>query len=46
MLVMFFTTCGCVVGLFASAEWKGLESDMKKYKQGKVSYIMTLVWTA
>ncbi|BFG31154.1 hypothetical protein CerSpe_174280 [Prunus speciosa] len=42
----FFATCGCVVGLFASGEWKGLESEMKEYKQGRVSYIMTLLWTA
>ncbi|CAB4279321.1 unnamed protein product [Prunus armeniaca] len=42
----FFATCGCVVGLFASGEWKGLESEMKEYKQGRVSYIMTLFWTA
>ncbi|KAL6279795.1 hypothetical protein ACE6H2_016676 [Prunus campanulata] len=42
----FFATCGCVVGLLASGEWKGLESEMKEYKQGRVSYIMTLLWTA
>ncbi|VVA34224.1 Hypothetical predicted protein [Prunus dulcis] len=42
----FFATCGCVVGLFASGEWKGLESETKEYKQGRVSYIMTLLWTA
>ncbi|XP_008229522.1 PREDICTED: probable purine permease 11 [Prunus mume] len=42
----FFATCGCVVGLFASGEWKGLESEMQEYKQGRVSYIMTLFWTA
>lgn len=42
----FVATCGCVVGLFASGEWKGLESEMKEYNQGRVSYVMTLLWTA
>ncbi|XP_054824349.1 probable purine permease 11 isoform X2 [Prosopis cineraria] len=40
------STCGCVVGLVASGEWKTLSQEMKEYQTGRVSYIMTLVWTA
>ncbi|XP_012573616.1 probable purine permease 11 isoform X1 [Cicer arietinum] len=42
----FVATCICVVGLFASGEWKSLDEEMKGYENGKVSYIMTLFWTA
>lgn len=42
----FVATCGCVVGLFASGEWKGLSKEMNEYKEGRVSYLMTLIWTA
>ncbi|KAF3448189.1 hypothetical protein FNV43_RR08902 [Rhamnella rubrinervis] len=42
----FVTTCACVVGLFASGEWKSLKKEMNDFTQGKVSYIMTLLWTA
>ncbi|KAF9689714.1 hypothetical protein SADUNF_Sadunf01G0120900 [Salix dunnii] len=42
----FVATCGCVVGLFASKEWESLENEMRGYKEGKVSYLMTLIWTA
>jgi drug/metabolite transporter (DMT)-like permease len=42
----FVATCGCVVGLFASGEWKTLGEEMKNYKKGRVSYMMTLIWTA
>jgi hypothetical protein len=42
----FVATCVCVVGLFASGEWKGLNTEMKGYEKGKVSYIMTLFWIA
>ncbi|XP_031279990.1 probable purine permease 11 [Pistacia vera] len=42
----FVATCGCVVGLFASGEWKGLSKEMKEFEQGRVSYLMTLIWTA
>lgn len=38
-------TCGSVVGLFASGEWKGLTEEMHGFKKGKVAYVMTLVWT-
>ncbi|CDP13405.1 unnamed protein product [Coffea canephora] len=42
----FVATCACVVGLFASGEWKTLPSEMKEYEKGRVSYVMTLFWTA
>ncbi|MCL7042671.1 hypothetical protein MKW94_003000 [Papaver nudicaule] len=39
-------TCACIVGLFVSGEWNGLDEEMNGFKKGKVSYIMVLVWTA
>jgi hypothetical protein len=42
----FVATCACVVGLFASGDWKVLEKEMKEYEKGKISYLMTLIWTA
>lgn len=42
----FVATCACVVGLFASGEWKGLNKEMEEYTEGKASYTMTLLWTA
>ncbi|KAL3499824.1 hypothetical protein ACH5RR_038921 [Cinchona calisaya] len=42
----FVATCACVVGLFASGEWKTLESEFKTYQMGRVSYVMNLFWTA
>ncbi|TXG54362.1 hypothetical protein EZV62_019618 [Acer yangbiense] len=42
----FVATCGCVVGLFASGEWKDLSKEMRDYEEGRVSYLMTLIWTA
>ncbi|KAK1568717.1 hypothetical protein Q3G72_027835 [Acer saccharum] len=42
----FVTTCGCVVGLFVSGEWKDLSKEMRDYEEGRVSYLMTLIWTA
>ncbi|XP_074566911.1 putative purine permease 11 isoform X1 [Curcuma longa] len=38
-------TCVAVVGLFASGEWRGLKGEMAGFEKGKVSYVMTLVWT-
>ncbi|KAL4627467.1 hypothetical protein ACB092_05G167800 [Castanea dentata] len=38
-------TLGALVGLFGSGEWKGLKTEMEEFELGKVSYIMTLVWT-
>lgn len=42
----FVATCACVVGLFASGEWRKLGEEMKAYEEGRVSYLMTLIWTA
>lgn len=39
-------TCGCLVGLFGSGEWRKLGKEMEGYEEGKVSYLMTLIWTA
>jgi drug/metabolite transporter (DMT)-like permease len=39
-------TAAIVVGLFASGEWKGLNREMEEFELGKVSYLMTLIWTA
>ncbi|KAL8468431.1 hypothetical protein ACS0TY_031588 [Phlomoides rotata] len=35
-----------LVGLFASGDWLNLNAEMQVFKSGKVSYVMTLVWTA
>ncbi|MCL7038741.1 hypothetical protein MKW94_030075 [Papaver nudicaule] len=40
------STCTCLVGIFASGDWKGLKSEMNEYQEGSVSYVMTLVWIA
>ncbi|KAF9609124.1 hypothetical protein IFM89_013378 [Coptis chinensis] len=40
------TTSACVVGLFVSGEWRGLKGEMEGFETGRVSYVMTLVWTA
>ncbi|CAK9328404.1 unnamed protein product [Citrullus colocynthis] len=42
----FVASCGCIVGLFGSGEWRDLRDEMRGYKKGRVSYVMTLVWTA
>ncbi|KDP45955.1 hypothetical protein JCGZ_11858 [Jatropha curcas] len=42
----FVATCGCVVGLFASGEWRSLKNEMQEYEEGRISYLMTLIWTA
>lgn len=41
----FVATLGIIVGLFASGEWKKLNSEMEDFELGKVSYIMIVVWT-
>ncbi|KAK9735641.1 hypothetical protein RND81_04G217000 [Saponaria officinalis] len=35
-----------VVALFASGQWSSLSGEMHSFHSGKVSYVMTLVWTA
>ncbi|XP_023900892.1 probable purine permease 11 [Quercus suber] len=42
----FISACGCVAGFFASGEWKFLGKEMENYGKGRVSYMMTLIWTA
>ncbi|KAJ8632019.1 hypothetical protein MRB53_025355 [Persea americana] len=48
--LLFYTSlvasCACIVGLFASGEWRSLKGEMEGYRKGRVSYVMTLVWTA
>ncbi|TXG62458.1 hypothetical protein EZV62_009452 [Acer yangbiense] len=39
-------TCIAVIGLFASGEWRTLQGEMDGFQKGRVSYVMTLVWTA
>ncbi|KAM7500640.1 hypothetical protein LguiA_025054 [Lonicera macranthoides] len=39
-------TCVILVGLFASGEWKGLKKEMANFENGRVGYVMNLVWTA
>lgn len=38
--------CASLVGLFASGEWKTLHGEMNGFGKGRISYVMTLVWTA
>ncbi|KAH9602140.1 hypothetical protein KSS87_003001 [Heliosperma pusillum] len=42
----FVASCACVVGLFASGEWRGIHKEMEAYNMGRVSYLMTLIWIA
>ncbi|KAL1200695.1 putative purine permease 22 [Cardamine amara subsp. amara] len=39
-------SCVVLIGLFASGEWKTLPSEMRNYKLGKVSYVLTLASAA
>ena len=39
-------SCVSTVGLFASGEWKSLHHEMEGFNSGRVSYVLTLVWTA
>ncbi|XP_021765724.1 probable purine permease 11 isoform X1 [Chenopodium quinoa] len=39
-------TCVCVIGLFGSGEWHTLNEEMRNYKMGGVSYVLTLTFTA
>ncbi|OQU85596.1 hypothetical protein SORBI_3004G277000 [Sorghum bicolor] len=39
-------TIASLVGLFASGEWKTLEGEMHAFSSGRLSYVMTLLWTA
>ncbi|KAF8107550.1 hypothetical protein N665_0119s0016 [Sinapis alba] len=39
-------SCVVLIGLFASGEWKTLPSEMRNYKLGQVSYVVTLASAA
>lgn len=39
-------TIASLIGLFASGEWKTLQGEMHTFGSGRVSYVMTLLWTA
>uniref|UniRef100_A0A0D9XJT0 Probable purine permease n=1 Tax=Leersia perrieri TaxID=77586 RepID=A0A0D9XJT0_9ORYZ len=39
-------TLASLVGLFASGEWMTLQGEMHAFHSGKLSYVMTLLWTA
>ncbi|EOA17818.1 hypothetical protein CARUB_v10006219mg [Capsella rubella] len=39
-------SCVVLIGLFASGDWKTLPSEMRNYKLGQVSYILTLASAA
>ncbi|CAL4884745.1 unnamed protein product [Urochloa decumbens] len=39
-------TIASLIGLFASGEWKTLEGEMHAFGAGRLSYVMTLLWTA
>lgn len=39
-------TCGILVGVFASKEWKGLKREVGKFELGSTCYVMMLTWTA
>lgn len=42
----FVASCVCVFGLFASGESRKLDAEYRDYREGRVSYVMTLLWTA
>ncbi|XP_010941192.1 probable purine permease 11 [Elaeis guineensis] len=46
LCISFIASIVCVVGLFASGEWKVLEGEMDGFGKGRVSYVMTSVCTA
>ncbi|PON48293.1 Purine permease [Parasponia andersonii] len=43
---LLFASSVTMVGLCGSGEWKGLREEFERSKLGKVSYLMTLFWTA
>lgn len=40
----FFATCLILIALFASKEWRNLNSEMHNFELGKLTYIMILFW--
>ncbi|CAK9327582.1 unnamed protein product [Citrullus colocynthis] len=48
-MIVYRSLVACLailVGLFVSGEWRGLKREMDEFELGKVSYVMTVVWTA
>ncbi|KAK8471457.1 hypothetical protein PHAVU_003G228200 [Phaseolus vulgaris] len=43
---MIIASVGAVVGLVGSGDWRSMGMEMKEFEYGRVSYVMTLVWTA
>ena len=43
---MLVATVAGLVGLFGSGDWRSMGREMKEFKYGGVSYVMTLVWIA
>lgn len=39
-------TCGGIVGLFASGQWRDLKGEMDRFGKGEVAYLMTMIWYA
>ncbi|KAL3516790.1 hypothetical protein ACH5RR_023692 [Cinchona calisaya] len=39
-------TCISTIGLFASGQWRTLHGEMNNFGTGRLSYVMTVVWTA
>ncbi|PIA47787.1 hypothetical protein AQUCO_01400411v1 [Aquilegia coerulea] len=46
IFITMVATSVSVVGLFVSGQWKELKGEMELFKTGRVSYVMTLGWTA
>ncbi|KAF9588220.1 hypothetical protein IFM89_008428 [Coptis chinensis] len=44
--IALVATCASLIGLFANGEWSSLKGEMEGFHKGRVSYVMTLVWTA
>ncbi|XP_057521626.1 probable purine permease 11 [Amaranthus tricolor] len=42
----FVSSCACILGLFASGEWKTIKTEMREFKLGRAPYVMILTCTA
>jgi hypothetical protein len=36
----------CVVGMFASGEWRAIPGEMSSFRNGRARYVMTVAWQA
>jgi len=43
---MIIASVGGVLGLLGSGDWRSIGMEMKEFEYGRVSYVMTLAWTA